>query len=81
MYHNVLQIEYVCGILLLREVEIVSPKNALTIRINEDIEKEIEEFTMFFEQKTGVPTTKTAIIESALREGIKVLRSKLEVND
>lgn len=59
----------------------VSPKNALSIRIDESIEKDIEEFTSFFEKKTGVPTTKTAIIESALREGLKVLRSKLERSD
>lgn len=59
----------------------LSPKNALTIRIDESIEKDIEEFTAFFESKTGVPTTKTAIIESAIREGLKVLRSKLEGGD
>lgn len=56
----------------------MSPKNAITIRIDSEIESEIQSFADYFEERTGIPITKTAIIESALREGLKVLKNRLD---
>ncbi|TYQ14780.1 UNVERIFIED_CONTAM: hypothetical protein Cloal_1158 [Acetivibrio alkalicellulosi] len=55
----------------------MSPKNRLNIRLSEEVENEIDGFIKTFEEKTGIPTTKTAVIESALKEGLKILRKKL----
>lgn len=59
----------------------MSPKeNKLQIRITSELENSIEEVVQLFKAKTGVKTTKTTIIESALEEGLKVLKGKLESN-
>ena len=56
----------------------MSPKNRLNIRMSEILDAEIDEFINLFQQKMGIPITKTAVIESALEEGLKVLKGKLE---
>lgn len=48
------------------------------MRIEEQLDAEIEELSRMYEEKTGIKTTKTNIIESALREGLKVLRKNLK---
>ena len=66
------------GIIIKRGDGILSPKNRLHMRIEEQLDAEIEELSRMYEEKTGIKTTKTNIIESALREGLKVLRKNLK---
>ncbi len=61
-----------------QEVIGLSPKNRLHMRIEEQLEFEIEELARLYEAKTGIKTTKTNITESALKEGLKVLRQNLK---
>lgn len=56
----------------------MSPKNRLNMRIDEKLDFEVEEVAKLYEQKTGIKTTKTNVIESAIREGLKIIRSRLE---
>ena len=56
----------------------MSPKEGkIGMRIPEDLEKEIADALKDFEEFTGVRITKTNFLESAIREGIKVIRSKV----
>lgn len=48
------------------------------MRIDEQLETEIAEVADLYEQKTGIKTTKTNVIESALKEGLKAIKIKLQ---
>lgn len=56
----------------------MTAKNRLNMRIDEELETEIAEVADLYEQKTGIKTTKTNVIESALKEGLKAIKIKLQ---
>ncbi len=56
----------------------MSPKNRLNMRIDERLEAEVDELAQLYEKKTGIKTTKTNVIESAIKEGLKIIRKRLE---
>lgn len=56
----------------------MSTKGRLHMRIDEQIEAEVAEVADLYEQKTGIKTTKTNVIESALKEGLKAIKAKLQ---
>lgn len=51
---------------------------SIGIRVSTEFLEELEDLRKLYEKKNGLEIKKTAIIESALKEGMKVLRSKLE---
>jgi len=52
----------------------------LQIRITTELEEQINEVVELFKSRTGVKTTKTTIIESAIEEGLKIIKSRIEKN-
>lgn len=51
---------------------------SLTIRINSELVGELEDIRKLYQERNGLEIKKTAIIESCLKEGIKVLKSNLK---
>jgi hypothetical protein len=53
-------------------------ESKLQIRITEELETQINELVELFREKTGVKTTKTSIVESALEKGLIIIKSRLD---
>lgn len=56
----------------------VAKDTKLQIRITRELEASINEVVRIFKERTGVKTTKTTVIESAIEEGLKIIRDRIE---
>jgi hypothetical protein len=55
-----------------------SKESILQIRITAALENNIDEVVQLFKDSTGVKVTKTQVIESALDEGLEILKKRLQ---
>jgi hypothetical protein len=61
----------------------LSPKDkqkekAISLRITEELDSRLEMTAKLYKEKTGIKTTKTMVIESAIEEGLNVIETKLK---
>lgn len=56
----------------------MSPKDRLHANIDSELNRELEELVIMYEEKTKIKVTKTQVLEAAIKEGLEVLKRKLE---